>query len=77
MTRVLAWILRFINNCKQHDQMNQVELSIEEVLDAENYIIKEYKRKNLMRNTPHLLRRKNYLNTVSYLAFVQNSIVKE
>ena len=38
LTRILAWILRFINNRKQQNQMSQVELSIEEVLDAENYI---------------------------------------
>ena len=75
LTRVLAWTLRFINNCKQHNKMRQVELSLEEVSDAENYI-KENNAKE-MKNIPHLLKRKNYQNTVSYLAFVQNLIVRE
>ena len=45
LTRVLAWTLRFINNCKQHKKMRQVELSLEEVSDAENYIIKGMQKK--------------------------------
>ena len=43
LTRVRAWVLRFINNCKQvsKGELIQGELSGEEILDTENNIIKE------------------------------------
>ena len=56
--------------------MRQVELSLEEVLDAENYIIKEMQKKEFNEEYTSLVK-KNYQNTVSYLAFVQNLIVRE
>ena len=77
LTRVLAWTLRFINNCKQHNKMRQVEVSLEEVSDAENYIIKEMQKKEFNEEYTSLVKKKNYQNTVSYLAFVQNLIVRE
>ena len=40
LTRITAWTFRFINNCKQDDKVMQGELSSEEVMDAENYLIK-------------------------------------
>ena len=51
-------MLRFMNNCKQHDQMSQVELSIEEVLDAENYIIKETQKKEFNEECTSLVKNK-------------------
>ena len=41
----IAWVLRFINNCKQENKLSQVELSVEEISDAESYIIKEMRKK--------------------------------
>ena len=74
LNRVLTWVLRFINICKQENKLNQVELSVEEISDAESYIIKV---KNLKKSIHHLLKRKNYLHIVSYLAFVQDLTVRE
>ena len=45
LNRVLAWVLRFINDCKQENKLSQVELSVEEISDAESYIIKEMQKK--------------------------------
>ena len=45
LNRVLAWVLSFINNCKQENKLNQVELSVEEISTAESYIIKEMQKK--------------------------------
>ena len=45
LTRVVSWILRFINNCRKESKLDQVELSAEEMSDAEHYIIKEMQRK--------------------------------
>jgi len=43
LTRVRAWVLRFINNCRQvcKDNLTRGELRAEEVSDAENDVIKE------------------------------------
>ena len=58
LARVLAWTLRFINNCKQHNKMRQVELSLEEVSDAENYIIKEMQKKEFNEEYTALIKKK-------------------
>ena len=58
LTRVLAWTLRFINNCKQHNKMRQAELSLEEVSDAENYIIKEMQKKKFNEEYTALVKKK-------------------
>ena len=57
--------------------MSQVELSVEEISDAESYIIKEMQKTNLKMSIHHLLKRKNYLHIVSYLAFVQDLTARE
>ena len=36
LTRVVSWILRFINNCRKESKLDQVELSAEEMSDAEH-----------------------------------------
>ena len=54
LTRVLAWILRFINNCKQDNKLTQVELNVEEILDAENHIIKEMQKEEFKEEYNHL-----------------------
>ena len=58
LTRVVAWVLRFINNCKQENKLKQVELSIEEISDAENYIIKEMQRKEFKEEYSSLVKKK-------------------
>ena len=58
LTRVLAWTLRFINNYKQHNKMRQIELSLEEVSDAENYIIKEMQKKEFNEEYISLVKKK-------------------
>jgi len=40
LIRVTAWTFRFINNCKQDDKVMKGELTPEEVVDAEIYLIK-------------------------------------
>ena len=45
LTRSFSLDIKVYNNCKQHNKMRQVELSLEEVSDAENYIIKEMQKK--------------------------------
>ena len=39
-----------LNNCKQENKLNQVELSVEEISDAESYIIKEMQKKEFKEN---------------------------
>ena len=58
LTRVVAWVLRFINNCKQENKLKQAELSIEEISDAENYIIKEMQRKEFKEEYSSLVKKK-------------------
>ena len=45
LTRILAWVLIFINNCTQENKISQAELNVEEILDAENHLIKEIQKK--------------------------------
>ena len=56
--RVLAWVLRFINNCKQENKLSQVELSVEEISDAESYIIKEMQKKEFKEEYTSLAKKK-------------------
>ena len=58
LNRVLAWVLRFINNCKQENKMSQVELSVEETSDAESYIIKEMQKKEFKEEYTSLAKKK-------------------
>jgi len=60
LTRVGAWVLRFINNCKQvsKDELIQGELSGEEILDAENNIIKEMQKEAFKDEYSALLRKR-------------------
>jgi len=45
LIRVVAWTLRFIDNCRKENKLNQTELSAEEMSDAEYQVIKEMQRK--------------------------------
>ena len=58
LTRVLAWVLRFINNCKQENKLKQVELNTEEISDAENHIIREMQKKEFKEEYSSLVKRK-------------------
>ena len=58
LNRVLAWVLRFINNCKQENKLSQVELSVEEISDAESYIIKEMQKKEFKEEYTSLAKKK-------------------
>ena len=58
LNRVLAWVLRFINNCKQENKFSQVELSVEEILYLmqKATLFNKCKRKNLKKSIHHLLK---------------------
>ena len=58
LNRVLVWVLRFINNCKQENKLNQVELSVEEISNAESYIIKEMQKKEFKEGYTSLTKKK-------------------
>ena len=58
LNRVLAWVLRFIKNCKQENKLSQVELSVEEISDAESYIIKEMQKKEFKEEYASLAKKK-------------------
>ena len=44
LNKVLAWVLKFTNNCKQENKLKQIELSVEEI-SKESYIIKEIQKR--------------------------------
>ena len=41
LKRVQAWVNRFLHNCREQEKKNSGELKVEELQDAENYIIRE------------------------------------
>ena len=66
LTRILAWVLRFINNCTQEDKISQTELNVEEISDAENHLIKEMQKKEFKEEYSALITKKE-LSTHSKL----------
>ena len=63
LTRVQAWVLRFVNNCKQvsEDKLTQGELNVEEISDVENYIIIKEMQKEVFKEEYLALVRKKEL----------------
>ena len=54
LTRIHAWILRFVQNCQLPSQVRKEgELSPQEILESEGLIIKEAQKESFQRSTEH------------------------
>ena len=62
-----------VNNCTQENKISQAKLNIEEILDAENHLIKEMQKKEFKEEYSSLIKKES----PTYCVFVQNLIVKE
>ena len=58
LTRILAWVLRFINNYTQENKIRRAELNVEEISDAENHLIKEMQKKEFKEEYSSLITKK-------------------
>ena len=58
LTRILAWVLRFINNCTKENKISQAESNEEEISVAENHLIKEMQKKEFKEEYSSLITKK-------------------